>query len=175
MSGGGGRLRGAAVSCGREHPAPCQLSQIKNTPAAPGLVPGRADLAGTGHAGCADAGRDVGRCCHAEKGMGHALGDPSVSQLCPSSPAQLRVLRGLFLLFSTTVGTKTGSSTLRSLCRGLDGQWAVSREPWGATGEEAPQFGDMVPPTHTPQALAACRMQPRASFPCTALSQPSAA
>lgn len=51
---------------------------------------------------------------------------------------------------SSTVGTKTGSSTLRSLWRGSDGQWAGSREPWGATGEEAPQFGDMVAPTHTP-------------------------
>lgn len=137
-------------------------------------MPGRADLARTWPAGSANTGRDMGRRrgSHTEKGMGHTLGDPSISQLCPSSPAQLRVLRGLFLLCwggppregppSTTMGRDSGSGTLRSLWRGLDGQWAIDREPWGATGEEAPRLAGMGPPQtpHSHCQLAGCSLVP---------------
>lgn len=42
----------------------------------------------------------------------------------------------------------SGSGTLRSLWRGLDGQWATDREPQGATGEEDLDLLAWDPHTH---------------------------
>lgn len=56
----------------------------------------------------------------------------------------------------------SGSGTLRSLWRGLDGQWTIDKEPWGATGEEAPRLAGMGPPQtpHSHCQLAGCSLVP---------------
>lgn len=106
--------------------------------------------------------------------MGHTLGDPSVSQLGPSSPAiqgtQGAVSPLLGLPFQHHCGHKdSGSSTLRSLWRGLDGQWVIGSEPWGATGEEAPSLVTRDPHTHPTASLqdAASCLVPLHSFVTT--------
>lgn len=77
---------------------------------------------------------------------------PAVSQLSCTTLGAVPLQLGY--PSSTIVGTKTGYSTLRSLWRGLDGQWAIDREPWGATGGEAAQLADTGPPHTHPTAIA---------------------
>lgn len=89
---------------------------------------------------------------------------PAVSQLSCTTQGAVPPLLGV--PFQHHYGNKgSGSSTLRSLWRSLDGQCPIDREPWGAAGEEAPQFTDMGPP-HTPRShcqLAGCSLVPGSS------------
>lgn len=101
---------------------------------------------------------------------------PAVSQLSCTSP---RYSGGCSLSagrpFQNRCGHRgPGSGTLRSLQRGLGGQWATERGPWDHAGEGSPPSSWHGGPP-LPQPLPACRTLPHASFPCTALSQPFAA
>lgn len=64
---------------------------------------------------------------------------------------------------STAVGLWLGQ--LRSLQRGLGGQWAMGRGPWGAAGEGSPPRGchrDPLPP----QLAGCCLAPPSPAQPC---------